>query len=269
MSQESFFALHSIGSFEELEEIPYRYRDGSIHYYHPKTNQVYSHSFLRGNWYIAPFSKDLHLRYCDPEEYKRQQDEQRQRAREENKRLREYLAGYLTARELYDRYLSTDGQTMTINQDFIQDIIDNKLDHIQIPISNSNISFGPRGVKEFLQSDLIDKCVPVDKTFIFGENNIRLFDICYNFNANTEYDIYFSFNDIKYKITDNTIIIPTRMNYVDIKIVTKDSTGEFVPLNEPVYYNGMVIGEEILPITMPYVCPEFTISGGTVIGTGI
>ncbi|KKL25615.1 hypothetical protein LCGC14_2403540 [marine sediment metagenome] len=74
-------------AFSDLQEIPFRYRDGSVHYYHPETKQLYSWGCLDANqgWYHPSESYSVRIieRYLHPEEYAekvRQQNEETRRA---------------------------------------------------------------------------------------------------------------------------------------------------------------------------------------------
>lgn len=50
---EKFFQENGIVK-EDLIEVPIRVRDGSIHFYHPKKDIVYSYSFIGNGWSIRP-----------------------------------------------------------------------------------------------------------------------------------------------------------------------------------------------------------------------
>ena len=55
LTQEGQFKARYNIDFEELEELDCRFRDGSTHYYHRKTDQYYSWSFTGGYWYQTKF----------------------------------------------------------------------------------------------------------------------------------------------------------------------------------------------------------------------
>ncbi len=50
--KEQFDYIYKI-KFEELYELPQRFRDGSIHYYHEESGDIYTWSFIGNNWYVC------------------------------------------------------------------------------------------------------------------------------------------------------------------------------------------------------------------------
>ena len=62
LEEDEFFEKHCI-EWDELEEIPLRFRDASIHYYHKKNDKVYSMYIRKEKWYISPSAEDLRFQY--------------------------------------------------------------------------------------------------------------------------------------------------------------------------------------------------------------
>lgn len=56
-----------------LEELPFRYRDGSIHFYDRTDDKFYSKSLFTYEWVKCGFPGELRSRYLHPEEYEKHQ----------------------------------------------------------------------------------------------------------------------------------------------------------------------------------------------------
>ena len=113
---------------DDLEEIPFRFRDGQVHYYHRETDKVYSKSLFRstcGTWSTSGYTNEIKFRYCHPEEYKKQQEELAKEAREEDNRRDEFMKRYKSIDEVLVQHVHQNGY-LKLTNGLIKDIIENK-----------------------------------------------------------------------------------------------------------------------------------------------
>jgi len=129
-SQNAFFEEHKIGSIEELVLLDDRFRDGSKHYYHQKTDRVYSQYFLRGinMWYFKQDYQYLVKKYKDPEGY-REKEEARWKAIQDylkarNQEIENCKAKYLSLTEIIKKHSS--GNFILLTRTFLDDLIANR-----------------------------------------------------------------------------------------------------------------------------------------------
>lgn len=260
MERSVFFNKYNICDDSELELLPQQYRDGSRHYYHEKTNYVYSQYIVNSRydkWYLSAesFVKDLIFQKFHKKEYDEIVEKNRLDLEIHFEKLKkeedEYRSRFLQPKQIIDKYtvyLDNNMHVVFITKEFLNDVIENK--HILISMcrmSENKILHDSRIVCPIYNLELqgidIKKDTFYDNMILFTPS----FDMEYNQNTkNIErhgiiYDLqftsqlYIKLGGVISRINHNTIIPLLFVAYTTIDFVYIAKTHNGNNIFEPAY----------------------------------
>ncbi len=254
MDEEIFFEKYNIGSYEELEELPFKFRDASDHFYHKNTNSVYSR-YIYGDreWYISGFANEIKFRHTEPEAYAKQVEEGNKNYAIEREKEREFEAQFLSVDEIIAKHKDKSGDVVLTKQ-FIDDIVANH--------QYSKI-FG-RGIHgcflipamDYIRSqsrfEELKKLGMQDATTVYTHppTSFINLDFCYDFEYEGEGELYLELNELPTRVGTG-LILTTGTGIracTEITFVVKDG-GELVPMKGVVKFKGIsanAIKEQIM-----------------------
>jgi len=232
--QEKFFSDHGIGSINELEELPWRVRDASVHYFHRKTDTVYSRSFYDDRWYLASYRNNLRRQYLEHEEYKNP-------PKKNNETFKEYESKFLSDSEVIQKHILN--SNLVIDKLFINDLIQNRLFTAYKFVDKRMCRVGYARELEFTDSKF-KKYLDVQNIFYtYPDIDIRSFDFCWNFRAPSEQDIFININGNVTKLEPDDVFTTSRVVNPSSEISLVDKNGN---LANDVKYNGLSVQQKTL-----------------------
>jgi hypothetical protein len=251
MDEEEFFKKHSIKD-EDLEELPVRFRDASIHYYNRKQGIFYSKSINRDEWYISSACDQLLAFVTDDTEYKKRVKTEKEieqsvqkkieKAKEENMLIDKLdTIKYILTKEFIDEIIKNYlYDLICFNNNYTKSKI---IDPIEYKIRSENCS------KDhiFFEFNKLTLFHPGD-IFSYPEVNIKNFNIIYDLES--EQPIYVQFNNTgRYlQITNNTLIPCESLCSDNIKFYEKDENGSMLLIisSDKFKYKGLVLKKELI-----------------------
>lgn len=220
--------------YDDLEEIPFRFRDGSTHFYHPKSDKIYSFNNFKEIWYNSSFANEIKFRYLEPEKYKQKQKEEQEKYDEEQIKYEEYVCQFKTTNKLLKEY-SNDKFEILITKNFINDIIKNKLYDVLI----NNIMTLDAQYYYYKEHDYKENGLSIQDhmTIIDSANHsIRNCDIIYNIKSiNNDLKVHLSGDTLKVNQNEDLILLTGTG-------LTAYSNIEF---SENIKYNGLSFAQEL------------------------
>ncbi len=241
MDEEIFFKEHNIGSYDDLEEVPFRFRDASIHFYHENTDSVYSRHIRSAKWHISSFAKSIKFRYTQPEAYDKQVEESNKRYAIDREKEREFAAQFLSVDEIIAKHKDKSGDVV-LTKKFIDDMVaNNRYDktfgggvHGCCIIPAMDYTSKPRAFEE------IEKLGMQDATTVYTHPPARFInlDFCYDFEY--EGELYLDLNENYTRVGSDLILTtgPGIRAYTEITFVTKEDNA-FVPLKGVIKFKGI------------------------------
>lgn len=216
MSNEEFFKKHGISNKDELEKLPFVFRDASTHYYHKNTDKVYSYNYLHDYWYISSYSEKLRLQHVNPKEYQDKQNRADIERKQEEEAYEKFCSQYSTIEDIIEKHKEND--RVIITQNFLGDIIDNKLNEVTIM---KNMGFFLKRYTEFHKLSVYN-----DETTIYTypEDNLRESVIVWDFQSPDNRDIFVRMNDYVTKLDLKTVLVVGNgiTGYTDIEFIDED-----------------------------------------------
>jgi len=224
--QDIFFREYGIGSEDELVLLEDRFRDASRHYYHAKTDRVYTRGIFREKpWSFCKEMQFLVEKHKNPEEYQRKLEEGRKKTQEiieaRDKKLQECRDKYLPLADLLQKH-SSQG-FVRLSRSFLDDLIANR--HFMawglvngddcIPVSAITCEIGEVSIDTDDQSD--HKAYGPNHQRILTKNYpIRKHDIIYEVQGE---NIFIDLNDLKAKVNSEHIYVIRSMAYTQIRFL--------------------------------------------------
>jgi hypothetical protein len=220
MEQQEFFKANGIDNENELVLLDDRFRDGSRHYYHEKTDKIYSRHILRtqnGTWYFASCMQFLADKHKNPEEYRQREEKAREETRkwfEDHRILRENAESKydkletIIARHCIGHINNT--SVISLKKAFIEDLIKNQK-FLALTIDDVWLSAIECEMQNLPTYDLEYVFTP--------KTHIREYDIMYD--ISDDGDLYISLNDVKSKIPKNNAFIIRYSAYTQIEFLRK------------------------------------------------
>ncbi len=258
MNEIEFFSQYNINSFDELEEIPIKYRDGSVHYYHPPSDKVVSLTFMRDKeWYISDFAASLHFQYTQPQAYAEKKQAELIEYLESAKKQIIFTSKFTSPKDIVSNY-NNNYNKLHLVVDLINNALQNNAFYYYFYkpetepnfITNvSNIQLFPamRYHYDMEHPDDTDAIVNArfykqmqDKNYkkldilkgdILKTNDrkilsSRIFDVIYDFNCNV--DLYILINNgVLYKICKNQLIALCNLSFTNLEYyIIRDSKSD-------------------------------------------
>lgn len=198
--------------FNELDKIPFKFRDGSIHYYHPNSDKVYS--YLNSNnpyWYISPYSNEIKFRYTDPDGYRKYEQNKQRIHNEKEIKLQKIKNKYLSYDKLIQKHKITfnNEHILNLSKDFVDDVITNFLYEIKIGCYYANsLEFYETYPSDRVSDDLIENLGKI-YNYIHPNSIIhRNCDIMYDIEpVNGDYtSLKLKSDGYEYQLNKNTVL---------------------------------------------------------------
>jgi len=249
MNEEIFFKKYNIKSFDSLEELPFKFRDASKHFYHKTTDRVYSKNIFDYTWYVSEFAESLKFRHTQPEAYAKKIEEDNKKYALEKKKEFDFQAQFLSVDEIVTKYKDESGNVILTSQ-FINEIIANHRYNPCVAVVSRHRKRVGMVVLDAMDRarnpDYKKKEELSDHTTVHIHPPTRLvdFDFCWDFEYEGEGDLYLDLNGREFRVGSDLILTTGTgiRAFTNIIFVLKENN-RFVPLKGNVKFKGIVAAD--------------------------